>query len=55
MRRFRLIWTAVNESTKLFRVKIVGAERRSVFDFKMVRGPGDAGKPVITILLPNED
>ena len=52
MRRFRLIWTAVNESTKLFRVKIVGAERRSVFDFKMVCGPGE---PVITILLPNED
>ena len=45
----------LNESTKLFRVKIVGAERRSVFDFKIVCGPGDAGEPVITIMLPNED
>lgn len=51
----RVMKRDINESTKIFRVKIVGAERRSLFDFKMVAGPGDNAEPVITIMLPDED
>ena len=45
----------VDESTKLFQVIIKGAGRKSTYTFKMVCGPGDDAKPVITIMLPNED
>ena len=51
----RVMKRDLDPSTKIFRVKIVGAERRSVFDFKMVCGPGDQAEPVITIMLPDED
>lgn len=45
----------VNENTVIFRVKIAGAGRKSVFDFKMVCGPSDDGTPCLTIMLTNED
>lgn len=45
----------IDESTKLFRVKITGAGRKSIYDFKMICGPGDQGEPVVTIMLPEED
>jgi len=45
----------VDEQTRIFRVKITGAGRRSVYDFKMVCGPGDNAEPVLTIMMPNED
>ena len=45
----------ISETTVIFRVKIVGAGRRSVYDFKLVVGPGDDGEPVITIMLPEQD
>lgn len=51
----RVMKRDLDESTKIFRVKIVGAERRSLFEFKMVCGPGDNAEPVITIMLPDED
>ena len=45
----------VSETTVIFRVKIVGAGRRSVYDFKMVCGPSDDGSPCMTIMLPDQD
>lgn len=45
----------LSESAVLFRVKITGAGRRSLYDFKLVVGPGDDAEPVITIMLPEED
>ncbi len=45
----------VDESTVIFRVKITGAGRQSVYDFKLVIAPGDNAEPVITIMLPDED
>jgi hypothetical protein len=45
----------VDPTTRIFRVKITGAGRRSVYDFKMVCGPGDNAEPVMTIMLPEED
>lgn len=51
----RVMKRDLNESTKLFRVKIKGAGRQSVFDFKMVCDSGDNAEPVITIMLPDED
>lgn len=45
----------VDESTIIFRVKIAGAGRKSIFDFKMVCGPDDTGAPCMTIMLPSED
>ena len=51
----RVMKRKVDESTILFRVKIKGTGHKSLFDFKMVCGPGDNAKPVMTIMLPNED
>lgn len=51
----RVYKRALSESAVLFRVKITGAGRRSLYDFKLVVGPGDEGEPVITIMLPEED
>ena len=51
----RVAPTIMDEQTRSFRVKIVGASRKSMYDFKMVCGPGDEGEPVLTIMLPNED
>ncbi len=34
---------------------IMHVGRKTYFDLKAVIGPGDAGEPVITIMLPNED
>ena len=45
----------LDESTVIFRVKITGAGRQSVFNFKMVCGPGDDAAPVLAIMLPEED
>lgn len=45
----------LSESAVMFRVIIRGAGRKSVYDFKLICGPGDAGEPVITIMLPHED
>ncbi len=45
----------ISETTVIFRVKIKGAGRRSVYDFKLVVGPGDDGEPVITIMNPEQD
>lgn len=51
----RVCRRVVDESTVLFKVIITGAGRTRNFVFKLVVGPGDAGEPVITIMLPNED
>ena len=45
----------LDESTVIFQVKITGAGRQSVYDFKLLVGPGDNAEPVITIMLPTED
>lgn len=45
----------IDECSVIFRVIIKGAGRQSNYDFKLVCGPGDAGEPVITIMLPHED
>lgn len=45
----------VDDTTRIFRVKITGAGRKSLFDFKIVCGPGDDAEPVMTIMLPEED
>jgi len=44
----------IDTSTRIFRVIIKGAGRRSVYDFKMTCGPDDAGHPCMTIMLPTE-
>lgn len=44
----------LDESTVLFKVIITGAGKKRNFVFKLVVGPGDAGEPVITIMLPSE-
>ena len=46
---------SVNQGTRLFRVIIKGAGRRSNFVFKIVCGPGDDAEPVMTIMMPEED
>lgn len=51
----RALHREINESTILFRVVIQGAGLKTEYDFKLVVGPGDDAKPVITIMLPNED
>lgn len=51
----RVYFRPLSESGRIFRVKIRGAGRKSLFDFKLVVGPGDEGEPVATISLPNED
>lgn len=45
----------LDEHTVIFRVKITGAGRKSLYDFKLAVGPGDELEPVITIMLPEED
>lgn len=51
----RCMGRKLNESTVIFRVIIQGAGRSKYHDFKLVVGPGDAGEPVITLMMPNED
>lgn len=51
----RTLRRKVDESTVIFRVKIVGAGAKQLYDFKMVCGPGDDAEPVLTIMLPDED
>ena len=51
----RCMGRKLNESTVMFRVIIQGAGRSKYHDFKLVVGPGDAGEPVITLMMPNED
>lgn len=46
---------AISDTTRIFRVKIVGAGRTKLFDFKMVCGPNDDMSPCLTIMLPEED
>lgn len=43
------------ETGGLFQVKITGADRKSIFTFKIDCGPGDDAAPVLTIMLPDED
>ena len=45
----------IDPTTVAFRVKITGTGRKSVYDFKMVCGPGDDAEPVMTIMTPDED
>ena len=45
----------LGQSTVLFRVKITGAGRKNLYDFKLMIGPGDDATPMITIMLPEED
>lgn len=51
----RMMKRRVDNSTVIFRVKIVGAGAKKLFDFKMVCGAGDDAEPVLTIMLPEED
>ena len=51
----RVMKRQVAPDTILFRVKITGAGPRSLYEFKMVCGPGDNAEPVLTIMLPEED
>lgn len=44
----------VDEATRIFQVKIVGAGRKALFQFKVVCGPGDTAEPVLTFMLPEE-
>lgn len=50
-----LFGRVVDQGTRLFRVIIKGAGRRSDFVFKIVCGPGDNAEPVMTIMMPEED
>ena len=45
----------VNDSTVLFTCIIQGAARSKYHTFKLQVHPGDAGEPVITLMLPGED
>ena len=45
----------VDESTRLFQVKINTPGRRSLYQFKIVCSGGDNGEPVLTVMLPDED
>lgn len=42
-------------TTHLFKVIIKGAGRQSVFEFKIICGPGDQAEPVLTIMGVDED
>lgn len=41
--------------TKIFRVIIRGAGRRSTFTFKLAASPDENGVPCLTVMLPEED
>lgn len=45
----------LSETTVIFRVKIVGAGQKQLYDFKMVCGPSDDGSPCMTIMCSDED
>ena len=45
----------IDPTSHIFRVTIKGAGRKSVYDWKVVCGPGDNAEPVLTIMEPNED
>lgn len=45
----------LNPSAVEFTVRVRVGEELQKHDFKLVVGPGDAGEPVITIMLPHED
>ena len=51
----RVFKRTIDANTIMFRVKITGAGRKSVFDFKMVCGPNDDASPCLTIMMPHED
>ena len=51
----RMYAQKVSETTRLFKVKIVGAGRKSVYIFKIVCGPNDDMSPALTIMMPHED
>lgn len=51
----RAIISRPDPTTVIFRVKITGAARQSIWTLKAVCGPGDNAEPVVTIMLPNED
>lgn len=51
----RRVHRQLSPSAVAFTVRINGAGRKQNHDFKLVVGPGDAGEPVITIMLPHED
>jgi len=46
---------ALDPTSRLFKVIIRGAGRKTNYVFKIVCGPGDNAEPVMTIMLPNED
>ena len=45
----------LDATTRLFKVKITGAGRKSLFIFKVICGPGDDAEPVLTFMLRDED
>lgn len=51
----RVCYKAIDPTTRLFRVKIIGAGRQSLYTFKAICGPSDNGSPCITVMLPDED
>lgn len=51
----RSFYRTVDATTRIFRVIIKGAGRKSIYDLKAVCGPGDDGEPVLTFMLPTED
>jgi hypothetical protein len=51
----RVYCSPLSPTTKMFRVTIKGAGRRSVYDLRAVCGPADDASPCLTIMLPEED
>lgn len=43
------------DTGRAFQVIIAGAGRKRIYEFKIECGPGDAGEPVLTIMMPEED
>jgi hypothetical protein len=55
MLRLAVLRLAQGTDTVCFEVRVWDGRRVHVVKLKAVVGPGDAGEPVITIMLPNED
>jgi len=51
----RLVGRKVAEDRLRFTVVIRGAGKKTNFSFDLVRGPGDEGEPVLTLMFPGED
>ncbi len=51
----KAFYRELSPATRVFQVIIKGAGRKSTFTFKMVCSPGDDAKPVMTIMLPEEE